>query len=158
LFNIIQPERAYFGQKDIQQTIVLKTLVRDLHIPVDLRVGATIREHDGLALSSRNAYLESNQRSDALVLYRALKAGMDLYYSQPNTPAHLVLDAALGTLAREIRNSDGRVAVDYLRLVHPETLHDLGDQTTTKGGILVGATFLKGPERTIRLIDNMILE
>src|SRR5271163_3823338 len=75
LFNIIQPERAYFGQKDIQQTIVLKALVRDLHLPIDLRVCSTIREPDGLALSSRNAYLTPDQRDDALVLFKALETG-----------------------------------------------------------------------------------
>ena len=158
LFNIVQPERAYFGQKDIQQTIVLKALVRDLHIPIELRVGRTVREYDGLALSSRNAYLDPSRRSDALILYRALKAGIDFYGSHATASATAILQAALDSLTTEIDRSDGRVSVEYLNIVHPQNLKLLTDADSGKGGILVGAIRLKGAERTIRLIDNLILE
>jgi pantoate--beta-alanine ligase len=158
LFNIVQPERAYFGQKDIQQTIVLKALVRDLHLPIDLRVCPTIRESDGLALSSRNAYLNPDQRDDALVLSQALKAGVDIYLAQTSPFAKTVREAATTTLSQRIDASQGRVSLDYLSLVDSDTLQDLKDADSAKGGVLVGAVFLHGSSRTIRLIDNVILD
>jgi pantoate--beta-alanine ligase len=158
LFNIIQPERAYFGQKDIQQTVVLKALVEDLHIPIDIRVVPTVRESDGLALSSRNAYLNPDQRGDALILWRALKTGLELNISKPGTSPLIILKTALQRIEQEVNESDGRVSLEYLSLVHPDTLQDLTGRDSAKGGILVGAIRLKGVERTIRLIDNVILE
>lgn len=158
LFNIVQPERAYFGQKDIQQTIVLKALVRDLHLPIDLRVCPTIRESDGLALSSRNAYLNPDQRDDALILSQALKAGVDIYLAQTSPFAKTVREAATTTLSQRIDASQGRVSLDYLSLVDSDTLQDLKDADSAKGGVLVGAVFLHGSSRTIRLIDNVILD
>ena len=157
LFNIIQPERAYFGQKDIQQTVVLRALVRDLHIPLELIVSPTIRESDGLALSSRNAYLEPSQRGDALSLWHALKAGMDLYDSDKTVSAMTILKTAQDDMARSIKRSEGRVGLEYLNIVHPETLDLLTADDTGQGAILVGAIRLQGAERTIRLIDNVIL-
>jgi pantoate--beta-alanine ligase len=158
LFNIVQPESAYFGQKDIQQTIVLKALVRDLHLPIDLRVCPTIRESDGLALSSRNAYLNPDQRDDALVLSQALKAGVDIYLAQTSPFAKTVREAATTTLSQRIDASQGRVSLDYLSLVDSDTLQDLKDADSARGGVLVGAVFLHGSSRTIRLIDNVILD
>lgn len=157
LFNIIQPEKAYFGQKDIQQTVVLKALVRDLHIPIDLIVSPTIRESDGLALSSRNAYLKPDQRGDALSLWHSLKAGMDLYDSDGTVSAMTILKAAQDEMARSIRDSEGRVGLEYLNIVNPETLELLTEGDTGKGAILTGAIRLQGEGRTIRLIDNVIL-
>jgi len=157
LFNIIQPERAYFGQKDIQQTIVLRALVRDLHIPIDLKVCPTIREHDGLALSSRNAYLLPSQRDDALTLWRSLQAGQEAFAKNPNATPAVILGAARTAMSEFINKSHRRVSLDYLSFVHPETLHSLSETDSSKGGILVGAIFLQGGTRTIRLIDNMIL-
>jgi pantoate--beta-alanine ligase len=158
LFNVIQPERAYFGQKDVQQTVVLKALIRDLHIPIDLRVCPTVREHDGLALSSRNAYLNPSQRSDALILWHALKVGLDTYATHANASAATIIHAARRNLARDIDKSQGKVSLDYFDIVHPETLQVLADTCNAKGGILVGAIYLRGRDRTIRLIDNVILE
>lgn len=157
LFNIIQPEKAYFGQKDIQQTVVLKALVRDLHIPLELIVSPTIRESDGLALSSRNAYLRPDQRSDALSLWHALKAGMELYESDRTVSAMTILKAAQDEMARNIEISEGHVGLEYLNIVNPETLELLTEEDTGKGAILVGAIRLRGVDKTIRLIDNVIL-
>lgn len=157
LFNIIQPERAYFGQKDIQQTVVLKALVRDLHIPLELIVSPTIRESDGLALSSRNAYLEPSQRGDALSLWHALKAGMDLFDSDETVSAERILKTARDTMARSIEMSEERIGLEYLEIVNSETLEVLKKEDTGKGTILVGAIRLRSAERTIRLIDNVIL-
>lgn len=157
LFNIVQPERAYFGQKDIQQTIVLRALVRDLHLHVDLRVCPTVREPDGLALSSRNAYLTWDQRDDALVLFKALRAGIHSYESQSSPIAKTVREAATEKLSQTIDASQGRVSLDYFSLVNSDNLQDLKDTDSAKGGVLVGAVFLHGASRTIRLIDNVIL-
>lgn len=157
LFNIIQPERAYFGQKDIQQTVVLRALVRDLHIPIDLKVCPTVRELDGLALSSRNAYLLPNQREDALTLWRSLTAGQEVYATNPHATPPLILKTAQAVMSDSIDKSDGRVSLDYLSFVHQETLQSLSELDSPKGGILVGAIFLQGGTRIIRLIDNVIL-
>jgi len=158
LFNIIQPERAYFGQKDIQQTVVLKTMVRDLHIPVDLRVCPTVREHDGLALSSRNAYLLPNQRNDALILWRSLKVGIEFHDNTPSASALRILAAARDQISKDATDANGRVTIEYLEIVHPETLQPLGESDDSKGAILVGAVRLKGDGKFIRLIDNVILD
>jgi len=158
LFNIVQPERAYFGQKDIQQTIVLKALVRDLHIPLELVVCPTVREADGLALSSRNAYLAENQRSDALILYKALKAGTDNLQEQSGASAGTVLRAALETIKAGLQECQRRVSLEYLDLIHADTLRPFMVDEKAEGGILVGAIRLNGEnDRTIRLIDNVIL-
>jgi pantoate--beta-alanine ligase len=158
LFNIIQPDKAYFGQKDIQQTIVLKALVRDLHIPVDLKVCPTVREPDGLAVSSRNAYLEPSQRNYALILWRALKAGLDSYRAKPYTSAATILKAAQESMEKGINGSRGQVSLEYLDLVDPDSLHGLIGINVAAGAILVGAIRLQGSSRTVRLIDNVILE
>ena len=158
LFNIVQPERAYFGQKDIQQTIVLKALVRDLYLPIELRVCPTVRESDGLAMSSRNTYLNPDQRNDALILLEGFKAGVNEYASQPAPSAKAVRDAATARLSQRIDASQGAISLDYLSLVNAHTLEDLKDKDCAKGGVLVGAIFLHGGSRTIRLIDNVILD
>jgi len=108
-------------------------------------------------MSSRNAYLNSSQRDDALILFRALEAGKTAVSSKPSTSPTAALKAAHDHILTSIENSHGNVSLDYLNLVHPETLHDLKETDSTKGGVLVGAIFVKRPDRTIRLIDNYIL-
>lgn len=157
LFNIVQPERAYFGQKDIQQTIVLKALVRDLHFPIDLRVVPSVREPDGLAMSSRNAYLSPDQREDALILWRSLKAGMDFYHAKRDASPVNILRISEEQIKNNIDTAEGRVTLDYLEIVHPESLRVLTDGDKADGAILVGAIFVHGDKRTIRLIDNVII-
>jgi pantothenate synthetase len=129
-----------------------------LHIPVALRVCPTVRESDGLALSSRNAYLAANQRNDALVLYTALQAGVNLLQSHPDASAATILAAARDRISKDLQVSQGRVSMEYLDLVHPDTLQLLSNTDRAQGGILVGAIRLKGEAgRIIRLIDNVIL-
>jgi len=108
-------------------------------------------------MSSRNAYLNPSQRTDALILFRALEAGRSIFISEPSASATSISKAAKNNITKSIENSGGKVTLDYLNLVNPETLQDLKDSDSANGGVLVGAIFLKRPDRTIRLIDNFIL-
>lgn len=144
LFNIFQPTRAYFGQKDLQQTVVLQQMVRDLNFNLDLIVCPTVREPDGLALSSRNRYLSAAERTAATVLYRALTAAITL------------LDAGErdGTRVRRamsaVVDAEPLATADYVSVADPGSLREL--EIVTGGAALSLAVRLG---RT-RLIDNMI--
>jgi pantoate--beta-alanine ligase len=130
LFNIVRPARAYFGQKDAQQAAVVKQLVRDLNLDVEIRVVPTVRDEDGLALSSRNAYLSKTERETALSLPRALLTGRHAFLagSDPVREASALMDG---------------LDVDYLEVA------DLDGQKVLAAAVRVGKT---------RLIDNVILE
>jgi pantoate--beta-alanine ligase len=130
LFNIVRPQRAYFGQKDAQQAVVIRRVVRDLDLLVEIRVLPTVRDRDGLAFSSRNALLSVEQREEALALPRALAAGAHAY-------THGV-DAV-----RAARSSFNGVTPDYVELI------ELGDATVLAAALRVGQT---------RLIDNVLLK
>jgi pantoate--beta-alanine ligase len=130
LFNLVRPERAYFGQKDAQQAAVVKQLVRDLNLQLEIRVVPTVRDDDGLALSSRNAYLSPEEREAALSLPKALWAGRDAF-STGSDPAKEV--------ERFLHNLD----VDYFEVA------DLDGQKVLAAAVRIGKT---------RLIDNVILE
>jgi pantoate--beta-alanine ligase len=127
LMNIVRPERAYFGQKDAQQVAVLRRLVRDLNVPVEIRVVPTVRDNDGLALSSRNVYLSPEDRAAATVLHRALQAGAQN------------LDTAVETITA-IVNDCSQATLDYAEVV-------VTDHETR---LLVAAKF-----GTTRLLDNL---
>lgn len=94
LFNIVKPTRAYFGQKDFQQTIVISHMVKDLDMDIDIIVCPTIRERDGLAMSSRNAYLDETQRAASAVIYKALTGASELMQSGIIDAEHIKDDAA----------------------------------------------------------------
>ena len=126
LFNMVQPDRAYFGQKDAQQVAVLKRMVADLDFPLEIRVQPTIRDPDGLALSSRNARLTPEERQRALAINAALQAA-----------AHGGLDAGEAVLA------ENGIEPEYFAAVDPETFETPGDL------IVIAATI-----GTTRLIDN----
>ena len=140
LFNIVQPTRAYFGQKDAQQCVVIRKLVRDLDLPVEIVVGDTVREADGLALSSRNSYLTQAQRAEAPVLHRALTAAR-MAYAAGERDAE-VLRRTVRALAP---------ATDYVSVADPDTLEELDVVT---GGALVSLAVRFG---ATRLIDNVVL-
>ena len=145
LLNIVRPDVAVFGQKDYQQATLVRALVRDLDFPVDVVVAPTAREADGLALSSRNAYLSADERRRAVALSRSLRA-MQEGWSRGARAADELLAAGRRVLAAE-----SGVRVDYLAIVDPETLEPL--QRAEAGSVVlvaarVGAT---------RLIDNAIL-
>ncbi|VEI13664.1 pantoate--beta-alanine ligase [Trueperella bialowiezensis] len=143
VFNLVRPDVTFFGQKDAQQLALVKTMVADLNMDVDVRAVPIKRDADGLALSSRNAYLSASEREQALALPRALQAGMDA--ARGGAAAGEVLAVAHDALAA----AEG-VTVDYVRLVDPETFVDLEAAATGKG-LLVAAIYV-GPTR---LIDNM---
>ena len=145
LFHIIEPDVAFFGQKDAAQVAIIRRMVRDLNLPVDIVVRPIVREPDGLAMSSRNMYLDARQRQQALVLYRSLMRIKQLAEAGERDAAQL-LAAAREELARE--NS---VRLDYLEIVNPETLDPLAD---VSAGALVAVAAYVG---TTRLIDNILL-
>jgi pantoate--beta-alanine ligase len=130
LFNIVRPERAYFGQKDAQQAAVIRKLVRDLNLDVQIRVLPTVRDSDGLALSSRNVRLSAEEREKALGLPRALAMGAEAYMRGE--------DAVFAT-----RSSLNGLTPDYVELVELENV------TVLAAAIKVGS---------IRLIDNVLLK
>jgi pantoate--beta-alanine ligase len=146
LFNIVQPDVAYFGQKDAQQVRVLAQMVRDLDVPVRLRVCPIVREPDGLALSSRNQYLDSDQRHEATVLYQSLEEIRRCVEKGER-------DAAVLVQALEARIHSARGArLDYAVIVDAETLQPLA---RVQGRVLVALAVFFG---ATRLIDNLILE
>jgi len=145
LFNIVGPDRAYFGQKDAAQVAVLRRMVRDLNFPVHLVICPIFREPDGLAMSSRNRYLSSGERTRALILSRALNAAEQLV-RQGETSAQRLRAAML-----EIFATDPQTRLDYAEVVDPDTLLPIAD--TTNGALLAVAAWVG----TTRLIDNIRL-
>ncbi|MDM8530554.1 pantoate--beta-alanine ligase [Anaerolineales bacterium HSG25] len=145
LFNVFQPNRAYFGQKDAQQVAVIKQMVRDLNVNLDVVVCPIARDHDGLALSSRNSNLSPEAREQATCLYRALTAAQTTFaQGERNAEAiHLtIIDLIASTpLAR----------LDYVSVANPVTLIEL--ETITDQALLSMAVFVDNT----RLIDNMII-
>ena len=147
LFGIVQPERAYFGQKDGQQTVVVRKLARDLDMGVEIVVLPTVREPDGLAMSSRNMRLNPEQRLAAVAVYAGLSAARSLWV-QGETDARALRDAARRRLVAEPLLGH----IDYVSVANPDTLEEL--DTAEIGAMLSTAVHL-GP---VRLIDNLILE
>ena len=147
LFGIVQPERAYFGQKDGQQTVVVKKLARDLDMGIDIVVRPTVRETDGLAMSSRNIRLNAEERRAAAAVYRALCAGRALWDGGERNAARIT-DA----VREELRLETGLGVVDYVSLASPLTMEEC--EQAEPGAMLSTAVHL-GP---IRLIDNVLLE
>lgn len=144
LFHLVQPDVAIFGQKDMQQATLIRQLVRDLDWPIELVVVPTVREPDGLALSSRNAYLSASQRQDARVLSRALRAALTAWRGGQSDSAPL-LDIARAELA-----SAPTVVPDYIAIVEPDGLTPVA--RVDAGSILLLAARV-GPTR---LLDNLI--
>ncbi len=146
LFQIVQPDRAYFGQKDAQQALVIRRMATDLNLPLEIVTCPIVRETDGLALSSRNAYLSSEERRVALVLPRSLEAGRDLIIKGERR-VERVRDEITERLAAE-----RAIKVDYVEVCDGQTLADLAE---LRGPVLLAAAVYVG--RT-RLIDNIYLE
>ncbi|MGE5110428.1 MAG: pantoate--beta-alanine ligase [Acidobacteriaceae bacterium] len=145
LFEIVRPDRAYFGQKDAAQVAVIRKMVQDLNMDLELVVCPIVRERDGLAMSSRNAYLNPEQRKQALALYRSLTRIQTLADRGERS------SSALGQAAEQVIADEPGVTLDYLAIVDPNTLDPVPDITH---GALVAVAAWVG---TTRLIDNLVL-
>lgn len=143
LFNIVQPDRAYFGEKDAQQLAVIRRMARDLDLPIEIVGCPTVRESDGLALSSRNAYLSPAEREQAPSLYRALCAARDEINTGRTDAASLVAAVRDRILAA------GPAKIDYVSIVDAETLQPV---TKVERRVLIALAVRIG---TTRLIDNL---
>jgi pantoate--beta-alanine ligase len=146
LFQIVQPQQAYFGQKDAQQAAVISRMVTDFNLPVKLRILSTIREADGLAMSSRNAYLDAEERSAAIVLYRALQAGRMAFEAHPEEGPPAVVKAMTDTVLLE-----PHAHLHYTQIRNPESFISL-EELRAPALLLIAAKV--GPAR---LIDNFLL-
>jgi len=145
LFHIVEPDRAFFGQKDAAQSVIIRRMVRDLDIPVQVVIGPIVREPDGLAMSSRNAYLDASQRLSALVLHRSLLAVQERF-DRGERKVQALIEAG-----KQVFSEDPSVRLDYLEIVDPETL-DPVDRLSHSALVAVAAFVVKA-----RLIDNVVL-
>ncbi|KAL2810718.1 panthothenate synthetase [Aspergillus granulosus] len=178
LFNIVGAERVYFGQKDVQQTVVIKRMVKDFHLDTEVKIGPTMRESDGLAMSSRNVYLGARRRKVGLVLFNALKAAERAYESGKLARDDILSpssDITGDVLSQQLSLSPAdraKFEVDYISLADPDTLEEVECVDPAKGAILSGAIKMAPLEETnigedcglgdgkvpVRLIDNLILK
>lgn len=143
LFNIVQPDRAYFGEKDYQQLVVLRRMTRDLDLPIEIIGCPTVREPDGLAMSSRNALLSPDQRQRALVLYRSLCAARDRVRAGERDTQTII------GLMRQIVEEAAPDKIDYISVVDPETLRPVA---RIEKPVRLALAVRLGPTR---LIDNL---
>jgi pantoate--beta-alanine ligase len=146
LFNLVQPHKAYFGQKDAQQAIALKRMVADLNFDVEVIVMPTVREEDGLAMSSRNRYLSPAERQAALVLIRSLNMAEDLAKAGQSDAAEI------SRRMRDMIEAEPLARIDYISIVDADTLEDLD---LVQGKVLIALAVFIGKTR---LIDNVVLD
>ncbi|GAB0132983.1 hypothetical protein EsDP_00001403 [Epichloe bromicola] len=177
LLNIVQPERVYFGQKDVQQTVVIRRMVQDLMVPAQVVVCPTRREQDGLAMASRNVYLGTRRRQVGLALISALRAAENAYRGGETTrrvailgAAHAACEAVLGA-QRGLKPSERALfEIDYISLADPDSLQEVDTVDLSKGAVLSGALKMlpvEDPQEgedlghsdgpPVRLIDNIML-
>jgi len=147
LFNLCRPQWVALGQKDAQQVVVLKRMIRDLHLPIEVVIGPTLREPDGLAMSSRNTYLNERQRKDALLINQSLLAGESLVKEKGVRNVDRV-KAEVMTVLRE----GSLLRVNYAEVVNRETM-ELENEIEPGRSMLVVAAWVD----SIRLIDNRLL-
>ncbi len=146
LLHIIQPDIAVFGQKDAQQLIIIKRLVQDLNFPVKIIAAPTVRERDGLAMSSRNVYLDPEQRAQSAVLYKSLQRAKDLITSGERDAKRVIVE-----IERVIATASA-AQIDYIEIVR---VADLQPIEKLEGLVLIALAVYFG---RARLIDNMILD
>lgn len=147
LLNIVKPTKAYFGEKDFQQSIIVKQMVKDLDSDAEIIVCPTVREHDGIAMSSRNAYLDKMQREAATVIYKCLQETADLIKSG-TIDGNYIKSFMWNRLTKERAVS----SIDYAGVYDPENLNDV---TEVKGDVLLAVALRIGK---VRLIDNMVVK
>jgi len=146
LFNIVKPVRAYFGQKDFQQTVVISKMVKDLAMDIDVVTCPTIRERDGLAMSSRNTYLSEGHREASTVIYRCLREALDLIKS-----GIIEIQAVKKAMHEELLREPAVSGVDYAGIYDPETLNEPSE---IKEAMLLAVAVRIGDTR---LIDNIVI-
>jgi len=146
LFHAIEPDAAFFGQKDAAQVAVIRRLVRDLNFPIEIVVCPIVRESDGLAMSSRNAYLNPEERQRALVLQRSLRRVKEEFRAGERSAAKLAAGA------KQIIANEPQVRLDYFEIVDPDTLDPLGE--ISRPALVAVAAYVGAT----RLIDNIVLE
>lgn len=146
LFNIVQPDRAYFGQKDYQQAKIIKRMVEDLNFPIEIVVMPIVREEDGLAMSSRNTYLSPEERKNASILYKSLQKAKDLILSGEKDVSKIKNE-----MVKMLSSIESRI--DYVEIVEPETLEKI-DRIPEKGSVVIALAVYIG---NARLIDNEIV-
>ncbi len=146
LFNIVRPDVAVFGQKDAQQAAIIRKMVRDLHFDIELVVAPTVREEDGLALSSRNRYLTNTQRSEAAVIPQSLEIARKMVESGVRSTDRVIAEVT------HTLGSKRKVRIIYVSLVDPETLEPLREIVPGKS-LLALAIWVD----EVRLIDNILL-
>lgn len=157
LFNIVAPTRAYFGQKDAQQCVVVRNLVKDLWINTEIRVQPTLREQNGLAMSSRNEYLQKSVRDSAAVIYRGLCAGKRAYENlvseQKEVPALTIVDAVAAVFSAMPQDWE----VEYVAVSDSETLDDLQSIGVAGATLLTAVRVPRADGGVARLIDNVVM-
>lgn len=145
LFNIVQPDAAYFGQKDAAQAANIRKMVRDLKLDVEIVVCPIVREADGLAMSSRNVYLQGEQRKQALVLSRALQRVQELAGQGEKDSGKLI------AAGKQVMAEEPAVRLDYFAIVNPDTLEPVAK--VNQGALVAVAAYVG----STRLIDNVVL-
>lgn len=146
LFNIVKPHKAFFGQKDYQQSVVIKRMVRDLNMDIDIIVLPTVREPDGLAMSSRNFYLSEKERKAAPILYKSLIMASEIIKNGERNAKKMFSEMNL------IIEKEPLAVIDYIAIADPETLKDISE---IKGKTLIALAVRIGKTR---LIDNILIE
>ena len=146
LFNIVSPEVAFFGRKDAQQSVIIQRLVRDLNLPIEVVVCPIVREPDGLAMSSRNAYLSAEERSAALLLHRSLERAREMLLGGERRAGVIVGEV------RRLVEAEPRARIDYIEAVDAATLSPLA---LISGCALLALAVRLG---AARLIDNLLIE
>ncbi len=146
LFKIIRPDRAYFGQKDYQQCIIIKRLAADLNMGIEIKVLPTVRDEDGLAVSSRNQRLNIEERQGALCLYSALLKARSMFASNTKDAKEIIEE--METIMKKSKHTK----IDYVSIVDPDTLEDIS--LINREAVAVAAIWIGNT----RLIDNVILE
>ncbi|HJT70901.1 MAG TPA: pantoate--beta-alanine ligase [Terriglobales bacterium] len=145
LFNIVAPTIAFFGQKDAAQVAIIRRMVRDLNFSVTIEVGPIVREPDGLAMSSRNAYLTPEQRKSALVLYRSLQRTQELFHRGERDAAKLI------AAGKQEFEKEPAARLDYFEIVDPDSLEPIS--TISQSSLIAVAAFIGNT----RLIDNLVV-
>lgn len=150
LFNIVGPDRAFFGQKDVSQCILIRKMCSDLNFPVDIHVIETLRHEDGLAMSSRNAYLSKEERNVANILFKGLMEGKDFALSRKSCKASDIIE-----LVTKVIKSEPMISrVEYVSVASVDDMKELNEVIADETGAVISSAIRLG---NVRLIDNLLV-